>query len=69
MGKLFSFIAIFQAMVPLVASPALGFVYKNTVEDFPSAYLYGLIGLLSIEIVFILVARFLIVKGRKDSVE
>ena len=34
-GKVFSVAGAFQAAIPLIGSPAFGFIYKQTVATFP----------------------------------
>ena len=39
-GKVFSVVAIFQALLPFVGSPMFGILYKNTVSTHPNAFLF-----------------------------
>ena len=53
-GTVFSVIAALQAMMPILASPLYGFLYKQTLTSFPGAFLllnvslYFVVGLLII---------------------
>ena len=53
-GTVFSVIAAVQAMMPILASPLYGFLYKQTLASFPGAFLllnvslYFVVGLLII---------------------
>ena len=38
-GKVFSIVGTFQALLPFVSSPIFGFLYRETVADFPQAFL------------------------------
>lgn len=37
-GKAFTFLAIFQGIIPIATKPFFAFLYKNTLETFPGAY-------------------------------
>ena len=47
-GTVFSVIAALQAMIPILASPLYGFLYKKTLTYFPGAFL-----LLNISLYFV----------------
>ena len=47
-GTVFSVIAALQAMIPILASPLYGFLYKETLTYFPGAFL-----LLNISLYFV----------------
>lgn len=64
-GKIFSIVGTFQALVPFVSSPLFGFLYRETVAFFPAAFLFLAAGLKLIEAIVILVV-FVGVK-RDDS--
>ena len=38
-GKVFSIVGTFQALLPFVSSPIFGFLYRETVGYFPQAFL------------------------------
>ena len=45
-GKIFSIVGALQAIIPLIASPVFGNIYRSTVETLPQAYLIVLACLL-----------------------
>jgi hypothetical protein len=54
-GKVFSIVGTFQALVPFVSSPLFGFLYRGTVSYFPAAFLFLVAALKLVEgiVVFI----------------
>ena len=42
-GKVFSVLAIFQAMLPFICTPLFGMLYKNTVATQPNAFIFLII--------------------------
>lgn len=44
-GKVFSIVGIFQALIPFVASPVFRVLYRNTVKTTPEAFIYLIIAL------------------------
>ena len=51
--------------MPFVTSPTFGMLYKNTVEDFPQAFLILIIGAYCIIIIIIMTVRVLEDKAEK----
>ena len=39
-GKVFSIVGTFQALLPFISGPTFNFLYKSTVEDFPQAWVF-----------------------------
>ena len=39
-GKVFSIVGTFQALLPFISGPTFNFLYKNTVEHFPQAWVF-----------------------------
>ena len=39
-GRVFSVVAIFQAILPFIGSPLFGLLYKNTVATHPNAFIF-----------------------------
>ena len=54
-GKIFSIVGTFQALIPFGAGPLFGFLYRDTVAYFPAAFLLVVAGFKLIEgiVVFI----------------
>ena len=46
-GKVFSVVGIFEALLPFVVAPLFGFLYKATVSYQPNAFLFLVVGLKS----------------------
>ena len=44
-GRVFSVVGFFQALLPFATGPAFGYLYKNTVEHQPNAFLLLVIGI------------------------
>ena len=54
-GRIFSVVGLFQALVPLIANPLFGFIYKSTLNTLPGAYLLTIVGML----IFVLVTSLI----------
>ena len=54
-GKIFSIVGAFQALLPFGSSPLFGFLYRATVATFPAAFLFLVAGLKLIEAIIVLV--------------
>ena len=57
-GKAFSFLAVFQSLLPFVTKPFFAFFYKHTLETFPGAYRMLTGGLYSVVLVIIILTHF-----------
>ena len=44
-GRVFSVVGVFQAVLPFITGPAFGFLYKDTVAHQPNAFLLLVIGI------------------------
>ena len=44
-GKVFSVVAIFQAILPFIGAPLFGILYKNTVATQPNTFLFLIVAL------------------------
>ena len=51
--------------MPFVTSPTFGMLYKNTVEDFPQAFLLLIIGAYFVIVILIMTVRVLEDKAEK----
>ena len=47
-GRIFSVVGLGQALVPLIANPLFGLIYKATLNTLPGAYLLTIVGMLVI---------------------
>ena len=56
-GKVFSVVAIFQAVLPFIGAPLFGILYKNTVSTQPNAFLF-LIVALKVKVFLIVVSLY-----------
>ena len=44
-GKIFSVVGVFHALLPFVSGPLFGYLYRSTLEHQPNAFLFLLIGI------------------------
>ena len=54
-GKVFSIVGTFQALLPFASSPAFGFLYRETVAYFPAAFLLLVAALKGLEGIVVIV--------------
>ena len=54
-GKIFSIVGTFQALLPFASGPLFGFLYRDTVAFLPSAFLLVVAGFKLIEGVVVLI--------------
>ena len=64
-GKIFAVNGSIQALIPLAASPIFSLLYKNTVADFPQAFLFLIISVYLLIIVLTLILHWLGDKAEK----
>ena len=57
-GKAFSFLAVFQGILPFGAKPFFAFLYKSTLETFPGAYRVLTGSLYSVVLIIIIFTHF-----------
>ena len=57
-GKAFSFLAVFQGILPFATKPFFAFLYKHTLETFPGAYRILTGSLYSVVLVLIILTHF-----------
>ena len=54
-GKIFTVVGTFQALIPFGAAPLFGFLYRGTVAFFPAAFLFLVAGLKLMEAIVVLI--------------
>ena len=59
-GKVFSVVGGFQALIPFASGPIFGYIYKSTLEFQPNTFLFVLIGLKFLTLIIVsLINRFM----------
>ena len=70
-GKVFSVVGTFQAIMPFIAGPMYGFLYRSTVSYQPAAFLFLIIAIKSVVFVIVLfvtkLMRTIIREQRKND--
>lgn len=66
-GKVFSVVGTFQALMPFAAGPIFGFLYKNTVSYLPSAFLFLISALKFVVFLIVVVVTILTKKILKEQ--
>ena len=56
-GKVFSIVATFQALLPFMSGPAFNYLYKFTVKNLPSAWVFLVIGIRSFNFFVLLIVN------------
>lgn len=57
-GKVFSIVGTFQALMPFISSPTFGFLYKETVSYLPQAFLFLIASVKLVESVIVFVVNY-----------
>ena len=66
-GKVFSIVGTFQALLPFASGPLFGFLYRETVAYFPAAFLFLVAGLKCIEAIVVVVVFIGAKRDRKNE--
>ena len=66
-GKVFSIVGTFQALVPFVSGPTFGFLYKATVATFPQAFIFLIIAIKVLVFFDILAVHLTMRRNRKKQ--
>ena len=64
-GKMFSVVGLFHALLPFATGPLFGYLYSETVEHQPNAFLFLLI-IIKV-ILFMVVALLKKIMGKEDK--
>ena len=55
----------FQALMPFISSPTFSLLYRSTVNDFPQAFLFVMIGVFFIIMILVMAIRYFENKAEK----
>ena len=64
-GKVFSVLAIFQAMLPFLGTPLFGMLYKNTVATQPNAFVFLIIAIKGLVFFVVLIVYIEMTRSKK----